>query len=139
MQTKPWLNELPWDTLVSINHSLCESQKVPIQPGRNQSKARELWERSHAQPMDLASALDVCRECNDLVPFAYNSGNTFATASHRLVEEWINSLPSYEAHMLRTSIGHYVNGMITKKELLGTLRHAETTWKTTVKGAARRA
>lgn len=136
MQTKPWLNDMPWNALVTINQSLCESQKVPVQLGQNESQARQLWESNHTKPMDLAAAFDFCKTCNNLAPFTFNNGNTFATVSRRIVEHWMESLPSVEAHMLRTSIGHYVNGMITKSELLETLRHAETTWKTSTKNGS---
>ena len=133
MQTKPWLNEMSWDALASINQTLCETQNVPVQPGKNQDKARQLWERTYTKSMALAEALDFCKECNRLAPFTFNNGNTFATASRKMVEDWIQSLPSYEAHMLRTGVGHYVNGMISKKEMLDTLRHAEITRKTATK------
>jgi len=130
MQTKPWLNGMSWDDLVTINQLLCQSQKVPVEHGKNQSKARQLWENARTKPMELTAAFDVCKQCSHLFPFTFNNGNTFATVSRQIVEDWIESLPSYEAHLLRTGIGHYVNGKISKQELVATLRHAETTWKT---------
>jgi hypothetical protein len=130
MQTsKPRLSDVPWNAVETINHSLCEKQKVQPQNGKNYQSARRLWEKAFSRSLTLPEALDVCKQCNDLIPFTFNSGNTFASISRNLVEDWATALPSLESQILRSAIGHYVNGLIGKRELKATLHHLEAHWK----------
>lgn len=88
--------------------------------------ARHLWEKASLKEIGLIDAIEVCRKCNDLIPFTFNSGNTFASVSTQLVQDWARLLPALEKHMLETAIAHYVNGKIKKSELKSTLRHLES-------------
>jgi len=123
--SKPRLNTVSWEGVLKLNQSLCQKQNLQVAHGKNCDEARRLWESSFARDLTLSEALDVCKRCNDLIPFTFNSGNTFAAISRGLVEDWANTLPALESQMVRTAIGHYVNGRIGKKELMDTLRHAE--------------
>ena len=120
---------MPWETVLGVNQTLCKAQNTT-----HQSKiatceaARQLWEKSIPLSMSLPDVLDICRQCHDLSPFVFNNGNTFAAIGKSLVEEWVNSLPSVEAQILRTTVAHYVAGQIRKPELLQVLRHIETRW-----------
>jgi hypothetical protein len=83
------------------------------------------------RPMTLKEVLDVCRECHDLAPFTFNNGNTFAATGRTLVEDWLRTLPPVEAQVIRNTVGHYIVGLIGKRELLQVLRHFEQTWQPT--------
>jgi hypothetical protein len=127
---KQWLGAVPWETVLAVNQSLCEAQKTAPQPKPKAFDAvRQLWEKSVPQAMSLPEVLDICRKCQDLGPFVFNNGNTFASISKSLVEDWAQSLPPVEAQIVRSTVSHYVAGQVGKKELLQVLRHAETRWK----------
>jgi len=122
---------MPWETVLSVNQDLCQAQKTAHQPKLTSFEAaRQLWERAIPKAMSLPEVLDVCRQCQNLGPFVFNNGNTFAAISRTLIEDWVQSLPSVEAQILRTTVSHYVAGEIEKKELLTVLRHVEMRWKT---------
>lgn len=126
---KQWLGSVPWEAVLSVNQSLCQAQKTEHQPkAKNFEAARQLWERTVPKAMPLADVLDVCRQCQDIGPFVFNNGNTFATISKNLIEDWASALPAVEAQIFRTTVSHYVAGQVGKKELLEVLRHVETRW-----------
>lgn len=126
---KHWLGSVPWETVLTVNQELCRAHNTSHQEKSDVCEAvRELWEKSASKAMSLSEVLDVCRCCQDLGPFVFNNGNTFAAISKSLVEDWIESLPPVEGQILRTTVGHYVAGQIKKRELLQVLRHAETRW-----------
>jgi hypothetical protein len=121
----------PWETVLTINQSLCQAQKTTHQPkAKSFEAARRLWEQSIPKAMSLAEVLDVCRQCQDIGPFVFNNGNTFASISKTLVQDWLQALPAVEGQILRTTVSHYVAGQVGKKELLQVLRHVETRWQT---------
>ena len=76
--------------------------------------------------MSLPEALDICRDCHELRPFMFNNGNTFAAIGRTLVEEQLKAVPPVEAQILRTTMCHYIVGMIDRKELQQVLRHFES-------------
>ena len=120
---------MPWETVLNINQSLCQAQNTSHQPKVNSFEAaRQLWEKSIPRAMSLLEVLEICRKCHELGPFVFNNGNTFATISKSLVEDWGRSLPPVEAQILRTTVSHYVAGQVGKQELLQVLRHVETRW-----------
>src|SRR5262245_56395898 len=75
--------------------------------------------------MPLREALQTCRQVHDLGPFMFNNGNTFAAVGRTMVEELLQRVPPVEAQILRTTIGHFIVGLIDKRELLQVLRHLE--------------
>jgi hypothetical protein len=126
---KPWLSDLSWDKLQALNATLCQAQNVAPKPnGGRFDTAREQWEKTAAQPLPLPEVLDRCRKCEALSPFVFNNGNTFAASAKGLAEDWVKTLPPVEAHIVRTTIGHYVAGQVDRQELLQVLQHFDGTW-----------
>ena len=128
---------MPWEKVLSVNQSQCQAQKTEHQPKPNSFEAaRQLWEKSVPKAMSLGEVLEICRQCQDLAPFVFNNGNTFAAISKTLIEEWARFLPAVEAQIFRTTVSHYVAGQVGKKELLDVLRHVEMRWKNVAMPAA---
>ena len=126
---KRWLGPVPWETVLNINQTLCHAQKTESKANdKCFEAARQIWEKAVPKVMSLDEVLEVCRRCQDLGPFVFNNGNTFASISTTLVEDWTRALPAVEAQILRTTVSHYVAGQIARKELLQVLRHVEVTW-----------
>ena len=131
---RDWFRGLPWETVLSINQSLCEAQQTPHQVLEQTCRAaRQAWEQGCASRLTLPEAVDVCRRCYDIAPFVFNNGNTFAAVARKLMEDWLQVLPPVEAQIARTTVGHYVVGQITRKEMVEVLSHFESRWK--LKGA----
>ena len=131
---RDWFRGSSWETILSLNASLCEAQQNPQQL-RDQAcrAARQAWEQGCASRLSLPDAIDVCRRCYDLGPFVFNNGNTFAAAARKMLEDWLQLLPPVEAQITRTTVGHYVVGQITRKEMVDVLANFESRWK--IKGA----
>ena len=127
---KPWLSSLPWEQVQGLNQMLCKQQSTTYQANPNYEAARQLWQKAAAQPMSLQAVLDVCRKCYELAPFTFNNGNTFAAIGKKLLEEWLSNLPALEAQIIGNTVGHYIAGVVNKRELVKVLRHFETSWKT---------
>lgn len=124
--SKHWLRQISWDHITQIHTGLCQNKNVAANTNPQHDTARHLWEKALPKELSLIEAIEVCRKCNDLLPFTFNSGNTFASVGAQLVRDWTPYLPALEKHMLETAIGHYVNGKIGKSELKTTLRHLES-------------
>jgi hypothetical protein len=105
---KQWLSKVPWDRVLTLNRSLCEAQKTTHELKGEASAVREVWEKSASKRMSLFDALDVCRRCCAMAPFVFNNANTFANVGKSILEEWFNRLPSVEAQIARTTVGHYI-------------------------------
>jgi hypothetical protein len=122
-----WLSAAPWDSVLAVNKALCQAQKIePFNSGSGYEPARRLWEKSVEKSMSLPEALDICRDCHELRPFMFNNGNTFAAIGRTLVEEQLKAVPPVEAQILRTTMCHYIVGLIDRKELQQVLRHFES-------------
>jgi hypothetical protein len=127
---KRWLEAVPWQTVLTLNQTLCQAQNAPYQlKEQNCAAARQLWERSVKKSMTLPEALDVLKKCYDLSPFLFNNANTFAAISKTLIEDWVRNLPPLEGQIIRNTVSHYVAGLVGRKELLNVLKHFEATWK----------
>ena len=119
-----WLNAIPWDSVLTVNKALCQAQKQePMTNAKGIDAARRLWEESAARSLSLEQVLDICRQCHERGPFAFNNGNTFAAVGRTLIEEWLKALSPVEAQIVRTTIGHYIVGLIGRRELQEVLRH----------------
>jgi len=116
---------MTWDGIIAINQSLCEAHKLDLLKGKKYDKAKSVWEKGHTQKRTLQEAIELCRQCNEMVPFTFNSGNTFAKICQGLVEEWSPGMPALESLILRTTVAHYVNGQVSKAELNSILKMAE--------------
>ena len=119
-----WLQAVPWDSVLTVNKALCQAQKQePMTNAKGMDAARRLWEDAAARTLSLEQVLDVCRQCHERGPFAFNNGNTFAAVGHTLIEDWLKSLAPVEAQIVRTTVGHYIVGLIGRRELLQVLGH----------------
>ena len=119
-----WLNAVPWESVLTINKALCQAQKLePMNNAKGLDAVRQLWGAASARSMSLKEVLGLCRQCHELGPFAYNNGNTFAAVGRTLIEEWLKSLTPVEAQILRTTVGHYIVGLVGRRELLQVLEH----------------
>jgi hypothetical protein len=126
---RQWLNVAPWETVLAVNQACCQNQNTQHQPNSSgYDAARRLWERSTAERMALRDVLAVCRQCYELSPFAFNNGNTFAAIGKTIVEDLAKSLPPVEAHILRTTVAHYIAGQVGRRELASVLDHFEAKW-----------
>jgi hypothetical protein len=124
--TKAWLSEVSWDSVVSINESKCRDYDAPHQLNTDHAKAKATWEAHQTKTTTLMEALELCRLCNDIRPFVYHCSNTFTSIAKTLVEDWARQLDSVDAHLLCTTVTHYVDGRIRPKELRDTLRYLES-------------
>ena len=71
---KQWLAGVPWDSVVTINKALCQAQK--LEPGTKPGaceRIREKWESAVGCRALLLDVLDLCRECNEAMPFTFNN------------------------------------------------------------------
>jgi hypothetical protein len=127
---KQWLHPAPWETVVSVNQALCSAKQEIHQPNpKGYEMARSLWEKSIPQTISLREALDICRRCQDLGPFILFNANTFTALGRTLLEDGLKLLPPVEAQIIRTTVSHYVAGMIGKRELAQVLGHFEALWR----------
>jgi len=123
---RQWLSVAPWDSVLAVNKALCQAQRIdPLNNAKGYEAAQRLWEESAPKSMSLQRALDICRDCHELTPFTFNNGNTFAAIGRTLVEEQLKAAPPVEAQILRTTMSHYIVGLIDRKELQQVMRHFE--------------
>ena len=122
-----WLNSIPWESVLTINKALCQAQKLePMTNARGLDAARQLWEGAGARTMSLKEVLEFCRQCCELGPFTISNGNTFAAVGRTLIQDWLKSLTPVEAQIVRTTVGHYIVGLVGRRELLQVLGHFKT-------------
>jgi hypothetical protein len=114
---KKWLAVVPWETIVQLNQSLCQNPETPHKPGKGYVETQRLWNESVTRNLSLTDALDVCRRAHALAPFAFFNGNTFAGAIRILLDESLKPLPPVEAQILRSTVAHYVAGVVKVGEL----------------------
>ena len=127
---KKWLLAVPWESVLTVNKALCQAQILePTTKVRSLEAARQLWESAQPRNSTLKEVLDVCRECHQLSPFMFNNGNTFAAIGRTIVEEWTAGLPPVEAQIVQTTVGHYIAGLIGRRELVQVLKHFHETLK----------
>lgn len=123
---KQWLNAVPWESVLTLNKALCQAQKTdPLNNSKGYEQARRFWEAAVGRKMTIREAIDICHQAHDIGPFTFNNGNTFAAIGRTLVDDYLKAVPPVEAQILRTTICHYVVGLIDRKELLQVLRHFE--------------
>jgi len=121
-QKKQWLLGATWDSIVNVNRTLCQNQKVePSVNMRNHDAAQRAWEQLRENPTTLLEAIDACHRTFNKSPFTFNNGNTFAAIARSLVDDHLRAAPALEAQILRSTIGHYVAGTIDRKELASVL------------------
>ena len=124
--TKSWLAAVPWSAVVQKNEELCRSKGFThrLNP-KTSDTARLLWDPAGARPLTLGRALELCRRCNELIPFILASDQTFVAIGHDLTEDLLQRLSPVEAQILRSTVGHYIAGLVARKELEHVFRHFE--------------
>lgn len=134
---KQWLASAPWQTVLSINQALCQAQKTEHKPSaKGHLAAQQTWEAAMPRQMTLPDVLDVCKKCYNLAPFVFNNGNTFAAIAKTLIEDSLKAVPPVEAQIIRTTVAHYVAGLVGRRELLNILAHFEPVLKSAAPATA---
>jgi len=119
---KLWLEEWPWDTVVTINAGLCKEKRALHKPtSEGYEPARKLWEESRSIKLSLRQTLEICRHCHKLSPFCFYNGNTFAAIGRIIILGVLDKMPPVKAHAFRSVVGHYIAGTAGQKELDQTL------------------
>jgi hypothetical protein len=117
-QKREWLSGVSWESIVGLNRTLCQAQKMEaLVNAKTFSASQDSWQRAATKAMDLVEALTLFREARDRSPFTFNNGNTFAALARGLVENALRNAPAVESQIIRTTISHYVAGTVGKKEL----------------------
>jgi hypothetical protein len=62
-------------------------------------------------------AATLCREIHRAAPFCFYNGNTLAAIIRDAVRTVLDKLDAERAYILRSSIGHYVAGIIHEAEI----------------------
>jgi hypothetical protein len=134
---KQWLESVPWQSVLSINEALCRAKQSEHKTNpKSCLSVEKMWESAVRKPMTLPEALEVCKKCYEQSPFIFNNGNTFAAIAKTMVEDWLKTLPPVEAQIIRTTVAHYVAGMVGKRELLKVLDHFGSMLMATAAGRA---
>ncbi|MBI5383091.1 MAG: hypothetical protein HZA90_00235 [Verrucomicrobia bacterium] len=115
---RKWLEAVPWQTVVNTNQGLCEKDSQPHAPSaKGYDAARKLWEEAAPRDLRLRQVLEMCREIHKLAPFQFFNGNTVAAVAKTFVEDMLQSLPPVQAQIARSTVSHYVVGVIKPREL----------------------
>ena len=123
---KQWLESAPWQSVLSLNEALCKAKQTEQKTNpKSCASVQQMWQAGISRQMTLPEALELCKKCHDQSPFIFNNGNTFAAIARTLIEDWLKLLPPLEAQIVRTTVAHYVAGMVGKRELLKILDHFE--------------
>lgn len=120
---------MSWDAVATTNQELCQKDEQPHAPSpATHDEARRLWEESMGRSMKLRDALDVCRQIHKLAPFQFFNGNTVAAVVKTLVDDMVQTLPSVQAQIARSTVSHYVVGAIKARELEDVFAHFNGRW-----------
>ena len=113
-----WLQDWPWETVVTINAGLCKEKNALHKPTSDGYEAtQKLWETSRAHELTLRETLDICRQCHKLAPFCFYNGNTFAAIGRTIILELLQKMPPMKAQGFRSVVGHYIAGTAGADEL----------------------
>lgn len=103
---------------MEVNRRLCEAKHAQHQPtSGGYAPSRASWERRYTQVTDIFEAATLCREIHRSAPFCFFNGNTLAAIIRDAVRPVLDKLDGERAHILRSSIGHYVAGTIHEEEI----------------------
>ncbi len=114
-RTQAWLGSFSWAMVEAQNAVLCAAKNAlhkPTSDGYDETK--RLWEESHALPMPLEDAVDLCRRCHRMAPFCFYNGNTFASIIALVIRKM--EIPADQAVVVRSLAGHIVAGVATDIE-----------------------
>lgn len=125
-QTKSWLGAIPWSAVVQKNEELCRAKGFAhTLNSKTWQKAQRLWDQAQGRSLTLGEALEVCRKCNDLVPFVFACDQTFIGIGQELTDDLRQRLPPVEGHILRQTVANYIAGAVRWKELERVFRYCE--------------
>jgi hypothetical protein len=114
---KNWLQIVPWETVVSVNATLCKARKALHKPTSDgYAPAKALWEKNRSRKLSLPEVFQIGFECHRLAPFCNYNGNTFVAIIKTLLNDTLKGLPADQAHILRSIAGHIVAGTVTDIE-----------------------
>jgi hypothetical protein len=115
---KRWLEEWPWDTVVTINAGLCKEKNALHKPtSEGYELAKNVWEKSRTDRLTLKQTLEICRRCHKLSPFCFYNGNTFAAIGRIIVQDVLRKMPPVKAQAFCSVVGHYIAGTAGEEEL----------------------
>ena len=121
---KRWLQDWPWQTVITINAVLCQEKKALHKPTSDgYAAAMKLWEKAGQREMTLQETLDVCRQCHKLAPFCFYNGNTFVAIGRTIIQDILQTMPPVKAHGFRSVVGHYIAGTAGAEELSNALKN----------------
>ena len=111
---KNWLQIVPWESVVSINATLCKARSALHKPTSDgYIPAKELWEKNRTRKLTLPELFQIGFQCHRLAPFCNYNGNTFVTIIKTLLDDILRDMPADKAHVLRSIAGHIVAGTAT--------------------------
>ncbi len=119
MDPRPYLASTSWEDLEKINAALTKAGSY--EPGRRMEgyeSARQLWEKTHSQPLTFLQAADLCLECHRLAPFEFFNGNTFASCARVALAPAMERVDYKQQTFARAALGHYIAGTIDRSELI---------------------
>jgi hypothetical protein len=123
---KLWLEEWPWETVVTINAGLCKERNALHKPAsEGYELAKGVWEESRSMQLSLRETLKICRRCHQLSPFCFYNGNTFAAIGRTIVQSALHKMSPVKAHAFRNVAGHYIAGTAGEEELEQALAELE--------------
>lgn len=115
--------------MVQRNEDLCRAKGFAhTLNSKTAPKAQRLWDEAYARPLTLGEALELCRRCNELVPFVFACDQTFVAIGLELIEDLRQRLPPVEAQILRQTVSHYIAGLVRPKELRQVFGYCEGLW-----------
>ena len=115
---KLWLEDWPWDSVVTINAGLCKKRNALHKPtSEGHDLAKKIWEESRLIHLSLRRTLEICRRCHKLSPFCFYNGNTFAAIGRIIIQDVLRKMPPVKAQAVRSVVGHYIAGTAGEDEL----------------------
>jgi len=113
-----WLQDWPWETVVTINAGLCKEKNALHKPTSDgYQPTQELWETSRTRELTLRETFDICRQCHKLAPFCFYNGNTFVAIGRTMIQDLLRKMSPTKAHGFRSVVGHYIAGTAGADEL----------------------
>lgn len=119
-----WFEDWPWDSVVTINPTLCQEKGALHQmTSTGGEKAKKLWDSVQTRELALREAIEILRVCHHLAPFCFYNGNTFVAIGRIMIHQVMSTLPPDKAFGFRSIVGHYIAGTTGADELEQVLRH----------------
>ncbi len=89
-----WLEDWPWETVVTINAGLCQDKNALHKPTSDgYAPAQTLWENTRQRELALRETLDTFRQCHKLAPFCCYNGNPFVAIARTMILDLLHKRP----------------------------------------------